>query len=171
LDRQFNWLHASALTRSRNKFWYRTQFQTYASAKDCCSKKSAKLLLKVLVPQSAPMPPHGSNELNARYRRSFRWIYTASSDMTFLGQFHFRSPEKSDVQHGSFSCLVEGDDPHDAFHAFECLIREAASERKLFPIGTEIYCDAVIETQPLPVGGVIAWFEAASGGCAVSYLV
>lgn len=83
--------------------------------------------------------------------------------MTFLGQFHFRSPEKSEFHHGSFSCLVEGDDPHDAFHAFECLIREAATERKLFPIGTEIYCDTVIETQPLPLGGVIAWFEAASG--------
>ena len=83
--------------------------------------------------------------------------------MTFLGQFHFRSPEAPDFHHGTFSCLVEGDDPHDAFHAFACLIRDAAEKSELFPRGTEIYCDTVIETHPLPPGGVIAWFEAASG--------
>jgi len=63
LDQRFNWPPVSALMRSRNKFWYRTQFQTYASAKDCRSKKSAKLPSKASVPQSALTRLHGSKRI------------------------------------------------------------------------------------------------------------
>ena len=67
LDRQFSWPPAYALTRNRNKSWYRTRSPSCASAKVSCSKTWAKLLSKALVPRSAPTPPRGSSELDRFY--------------------------------------------------------------------------------------------------------
>ena len=75
LDRRCNSRRVYALTRSRNKSWSRTQFQTYASAKGCYSKNSAKLSSKVSVPQSAPMLPRGGRRIRRSNSRFLKGIF------------------------------------------------------------------------------------------------
>src|SRR6267143_2171039 len=64
LDQQFNWRPAYALTRNRNKSWYRTRSPSYASGKASNSKTSARLRSRASVTRSALMPPHGNSELD-----------------------------------------------------------------------------------------------------------